>query len=175
MYREVDICIHMYVYACTYSTGKGGQDTRMLACWWLAVCLEPLSDCPSVVCSTARVVVVPRPSCACTSRPSCMGTGVAAFHAPARLSMLHAAMLPVPRQRVDAPGVLFGGCARCQTPQSCHCLIKNVWKDGLGSRRRMRACTSCAAERAQLPACCTPLLRHSLLRAAALDAVLSTA
>ena len=40
---------------------------------------------------------------------------------------------------------------------------------------QVRACTLCAAERAQLPACCTLLLRHSLLRAAALDAVLSTA
>ena len=38
----------------------------------------------------------------------------------------------------------------------------------LGARRRTRACTPCAAARAQLPACCTPLLQHALLRAAAL-------
>ena len=36
------------------------------------------------------------------------------------------------------------------------------------ARRRTRACTPCAAARAQLPACRTPLLRHPLLRAAAL-------
>ena len=56
------------------------------------------------------------------------------------------------------------------------CAQTACWHDSrhtsTGRNLSAGVCTPCAAERAQMLACCTPLLRHSLLRAAALDVVL---
>jgi len=65
--------------------------------------------------------------------------------------------------------------ARSQSPQPCSpvrcvCLLA-CRHAGTGGNPSVGVRTPCAVERAHLPACCTPLLRHALLRAAALDAV----
>ena len=58
------------------------------------------------------------------------------------------------------------------SPVCCVCLRASRHA-GTGGNPSAGVCMPCAAEHAQLPACCTPLLRHSLLRA--LDALESIA
>ena len=103
MYIEVDICIYMYICACTYSTGKGGQDTRIWAGCLLGAFLELLSFCPSVACSAGHIIVMPHPALARTSCVHSMETIVAAVCAPARLPGLHTMLPPVPRRCATAP------------------------------------------------------------------------
>ena len=60
---------------------------------------------------------------------------------------------------------------RSQSPQPCSPVCCVCLRACTGGNPAAGTRTPCAVERAHLPACCTPLLRHALLRAAALDAV----
>ena len=79
-------------------------------------------------------------------------------------------------QRVDGFARAETTCvARSQSLQPCSpvcCVCLRASRHaGTGGNPYAGTRTPCSVERAHLPACCTPLLGHALLRAAALDVV----
>ena len=88
----------MYIDACIYIQNREwGARHPNWAGYLLGAFLEPLSDCPSVACSAARIIVMPHPAFACASCAYSMEMIIAAVCAPSLLPGLHVALPPVSR------------------------------------------------------------------------------